>query len=144
MICRLLLVVRTNNHARYFATFCYTSSVILVKILFGRPVDKFGSGTYTTIGLIIAWCAYYFLNLYLSSGLNTDFCPVAHNLGSETKKSYGNSMLMGDCTCFEGYRELQLTNRSFDHCMFKASASAEACRLTYVSPNRWSKIRVRP
>lgn len=34
---RLLLVVPTNVHARYFAVFCITN---------------------TTIGLIIAWCAY--------------------------------------------------------------------------------------
>ena len=35
---RLLLVVPSNDHARYFACFCITS------------------GTYTTLGLIIAWC----------------------------------------------------------------------------------------
>jgi hypothetical protein len=34
----ILLTVHTNNHARYFATFCITS------------------GTYTSIGVIIAWC----------------------------------------------------------------------------------------
>lgn len=33
-----LLLVSTNVHVLYFATFCITS------------------GTYTTIGLIIAWC----------------------------------------------------------------------------------------
>ena len=35
---RLLLTVASNNHVRYFATFCIVS------------------GTYTTIGLTIAWC----------------------------------------------------------------------------------------
>ena len=39
---RLLLTVHHNNHVRYFATFCITS------------------GTYTTIGLIIAWCLFTF------------------------------------------------------------------------------------
>ena len=36
----LLLTVPSNNHVRYFATFCIVS------------------GTYTTIGIIIAWCAF--------------------------------------------------------------------------------------
>ena len=40
MLCRLLLIVQTNVHVRYFAVFCITS------------------GTYTTIGLILAWCRY--------------------------------------------------------------------------------------
>jgi hypothetical protein len=35
---RLLLTVHANVHVRYFATFCIVS------------------GTYTTIGIIIAWC----------------------------------------------------------------------------------------
>lgn len=35
---RLLLAVQDNVHARYFAVFCITS------------------GTYTTIGVVIAWC----------------------------------------------------------------------------------------
>ena len=34
----ILLAVPENVHARYFATFCIVS------------------GTYTTIGIIIAWC----------------------------------------------------------------------------------------
>lgn len=34
----LLLTVAENNHVRYFATFCITS------------------GTYTVIGVVIAWC----------------------------------------------------------------------------------------
>ncbi|KAH0580795.1 hypothetical protein H2248_011952 [Termitomyces sp. 'cryptogamus'] len=57
----LLLTVHENNHARYFATFCITS------------------GTYTTIGLIIAW--------------------YAHNLGSETKKATGIPMFMAIGQC---------------------------------------------
>ncbi len=40
---RILLAVPGNVHARYFATFCIVS------------------GTYTTIGIIIAWCT---SNLY--------------------------------------------------------------------------------
>ncbi|KIM91500.1 hypothetical protein PILCRDRAFT_670 [Piloderma croceum F 1598] len=57
----LLLTVHDNEHVRYFATFCITS------------------GTYTTIGIIIAW--------------------FAHNLGSETKKATGIPMFnaIGQC-----------------------------------------------
>jgi len=57
----ILLFVPTNLHARYFATFCITS------------------GTYTSIGLIIAW--------------------FAHNLGSETKKATGIPMFMAIGQC---------------------------------------------
>ncbi|EIW78578.1 MFS general substrate transporter [Coniophora puteana RWD-64-598 SS2] len=52
----LLLVVSLNDHVRYFAVFCITT------------------GTYTSIGIIIAW--------------------FAHNLGSETKKAAGIPMFM--------------------------------------------------
>jgi len=57
----LLLVVHQNKHVRYFAIFCITS------------------GTYTSIGLTIAW--------------------FAHNLGSETKKAAGipTFMAIGQC-----------------------------------------------
>jgi len=47
----IVLVVPTNPHARYFAVFCITS------------------GTYTSIGIVIAW--------------------FAHNLGSESKRAAG-------------------------------------------------------
>jgi len=57
----LLLTVHQNNHVRYFATFCITG------------------GTYTTIGIIIAW--------------------YAHNLGSETKKATGIPMFMAIGQC---------------------------------------------
>lgn len=57
----LLLTVHTNVHVRYFATFCVVS------------------GTYTTIGIIIAW--------------------FAHNLGSETKKATGIPMFMAIGQC---------------------------------------------
>ncbi|KAI0631138.1 MFS general substrate transporter [Trametes polyzona] len=57
----LLLSVPSDNHVRYFATFCITS------------------GTYTTIGIIIAW--------------------FAHNLGSETKKATGIPMYMAIGQC---------------------------------------------
>jgi hypothetical protein len=40
LVSSLLLTIPDNDHARYFATFCITS------------------GTYTTIGIIIAWCMY--------------------------------------------------------------------------------------
>jgi len=57
----ILLIVHTNTHARYFATFCITS------------------GTYTSIGIVIAW--------------------FAHNLGSETKKATGIPMFMAIGQC---------------------------------------------
>ncbi|PIL23422.1 MFS general substrate transporter [Ganoderma sinense ZZ0214-1] len=57
----ILLAVPENVHARYFATFCIVS------------------GTYTTIGVIIAW--------------------FAHNLGSETKKATGIPMYMAIGQC---------------------------------------------
>ncbi|KAL6306376.1 MFS general substrate transporter [Sparassis latifolia] len=57
----LLLTVPHNNHVRYFATFCITS------------------GTYTTIGVVIAW--------------------FTHNLGSETKKATGIPMYMAIGQC---------------------------------------------
>ncbi|KAI3613176.1 major facilitator superfamily protein [Moniliophthora roreri] len=57
----ILVVVPTNIHVRYFATFCITS------------------GTYTGIGIIIAW--------------------FAHNLGSETKKATGIPMFMAIGQC---------------------------------------------
>ena len=37
----LLLTVANDNHVRYFATFCVVG------------------GTYTTIGLVIAWCKHH-------------------------------------------------------------------------------------
>ncbi|KXN84387.1 hypothetical protein AN958_12646 [Leucoagaricus sp. SymC.cos] len=57
----LMLTVHDNLHVRYFATFCIVS------------------GTYTTIGIIIAW--------------------FAHNLGSETKKATGIPMFMAIGQC---------------------------------------------
>ncbi|KAG0693059.1 major facilitator superfamily domain-containing protein [Suillus ampliporus] len=57
----LLLTVPNNVHVRYFAVFCITS------------------GTYTAIGVIIAW--------------------YAHNLGSETKKATGIPMFMAIGQC---------------------------------------------
>lgn len=75
---RLILVVVDNNHVRYFATFCIVA------------------GTYTTIGIIIAWCKYKF-NL-----VNINTHPDqsdAHNLGSETKKATGIPMFMAIGQC---------------------------------------------
>ncbi|KZT03825.1 MFS general substrate transporter [Laetiporus sulphureus 93-53] len=57
----LLLAVDHNVHVRYFAVFCITS------------------GTYTVIGIVIAW--------------------FAHNLGSETKKATGIPMYMAIGQC---------------------------------------------
>jgi len=57
----LLLTIAHNNHVRYFATFCIVS------------------GTYTTIGLVIAW--------------------YAHNLGSETKRATGTPLYMAIGQC---------------------------------------------
>ncbi|KAF9500712.1 MFS general substrate transporter [Pleurotus eryngii] len=57
----LLLTVPSNQRVRYFASFCITS------------------GTYATIGIIIAW--------------------FAHNLGSETKKAAGIPMFMAIGQC---------------------------------------------
>ncbi|KAJ7468015.1 MFS general substrate transporter [Mycena latifolia] len=57
----LLLTVPGNVHVRYFAVFCIVS------------------GTYTTIGIIIAW--------------------FAHNLGSETKRATGIPMFMAIGQC---------------------------------------------
>ncbi|KAF8518348.1 major facilitator superfamily domain-containing protein [Hysterangium stoloniferum] len=57
----LLITVDNNVHVRYFSVFCITS------------------GTYTHIGLIIAW--------------------FAHNLGSETKKATGIPMFMAIGQC---------------------------------------------
>ncbi|KAH9975328.1 major facilitator superfamily domain-containing protein [Lactifluus volemus] len=57
----LLLTAAHNNHVQYFATFCIVS------------------GTYTTIGLVIAW--------------------YAHNLGSETKRATGTPLYMAIGQC---------------------------------------------
>ncbi|KAJ3552700.1 hypothetical protein NM688_g4015 [Phlebia brevispora] len=57
----LLLVVANNDHVRYFATFCIVS------------------GTYTVIGVVIAW--------------------FAHNLGSESKKAAGIPLYMSIGQC---------------------------------------------
>uniref|UniRef100_D8QED4 Major facilitator superfamily (MFS) profile domain-containing protein n=1 Tax=Schizophyllum commune (strain H4-8 / FGSC 9210) TaxID=578458 RepID=D8QED4_SCHCM len=57
----LLLSVHDNNRVKYFAAFCICS------------------GTYTTIGIIIAW--------------------YAHNLGSESKKATGIPMFMAIGQC---------------------------------------------
>lgn len=70
----LLLVLHSSKHARYFAIFCITS------------------GTYTSIGLIIAW--------------------FAHNLGSETKKAAGipTFMAIGQCGSVLGSHIYPKTN----------------------------------
>ncbi|KAJ7717634.1 MFS general substrate transporter [Mycena maculata] len=69
----LLLAVPANVHVRYFAVFCIVS------------------GTYTTIGIIIAW--------------------FAHNLGSETKRAAGIPLFMsiGQCGSVLGTHIFPLT-----------------------------------
>ncbi|KAJ6472650.1 major facilitator superfamily domain-containing protein [Mycena vulgaris] len=69
----LLLTVPFNVHVRYFAVFCIVS------------------GTYTTIGIIIAW--------------------FAHNLGSETKRATGIPMFIaiGQCGSVLGSHIFPLT-----------------------------------
>ncbi|KAF7318853.1 MFS general substrate transporter [Mycena chlorophos] len=69
----ILLTVHSNVHARYFAVFCIVG------------------GTYTTIGLIIAW--------------------YAHNLGSESKRATGIPifMAMGQCGSVLGSHLFPLT-----------------------------------
>ncbi|KAJ6472639.1 MFS general substrate transporter [Mycena vulgaris] len=69
----LLLTVPFNVHVRYFAVFCIVS------------------GTYTTIGITIAW--------------------FAHNLGSETKRATGIPMFMaiGQCGSVLGSHIFPLT-----------------------------------
>jgi len=57
----ILLIAQTNVHVKYFAVFCITS------------------GTYSIIGIMIAW--------------------FAHNLGSETKKATGIPMFMAIGQC---------------------------------------------
>ncbi|KAF7316435.1 MFS general substrate transporter [Mycena indigotica] len=69
----ILLTVHANIHARYFAVFCIVG------------------GTYTTIGLIIAW--------------------YAHNMGSETKRATGIPIFMaiGQCGSVLGSHIFPLT-----------------------------------
>ncbi|KAF8586844.1 MFS general substrate transporter [Ramaria rubella] len=69
----ILLIVSQNVHVRYFGVFCITS------------------GTYTHIGLIIAW--------------------FAHNLGSETKKATGIPLFMaiGQCGSILGSHIFPIT-----------------------------------
>ncbi|GJJ14842.1 hypothetical protein Clacol_009110 [Clathrus columnatus] len=61
LVIRILTSVAENEHARYFAVFCITS------------------GTYTHIGIILAW--------------------FVHNLGSESKKATGMPLFMAVGQC---------------------------------------------
>jgi hypothetical protein len=74
-----MLVVLENQHVRYFATFCIVS------------------GTYTTIGLIIAWCK---LNSSLSSVKRFTHHEITScaqfRIGDE--EGYWNSYVHGDWT----------------------------------------------
>ncbi|KAJ7202357.1 MFS general substrate transporter [Mycena pura] len=79
----ILLTVPSNEHARYFAVFCIVS------------------GTYTTIGLLIAWC----------ERSTHPLSSLAHNLGSETKRATGMSIFMsiGQCGSVLGSHLFPLT-----------------------------------
>ncbi len=78
-LCRLLLVVPDNVHARYFATFCITG------------------GSYTGIGLTLAWCK---SRLCLRLAFIEDlWITVGHNLGSETKRATGLPLFMAIGQC---------------------------------------------
>ncbi|KAJ6542417.1 major facilitator superfamily domain-containing protein [Mycena sp. CBHHK59/15] len=94
----LLLTVRHNVHVRYFAVFCIVS------------------GTYTTIGLIIAW--------------------FAHNLGSETKRATGIPMFMaiGQCGSVLGSHIFPLTEGP-RYMSFLAAALAAVLAISYRAEN---------
>lgn len=80
LLIRLLIAVPTNQHVRYFATFCITS------------------GTFTIIGTIVAWCTCLSAPILLGV-TSTSIFLVAHNLGSETKKATGIPifLVIGQC-----------------------------------------------
>ncbi|KAF8893164.1 major facilitator superfamily domain-containing protein [Gymnopilus junonius] len=105
----LLLVVPNNNHVRYFATFCITA------------------GTYTTIGLIIAW--------------------FGHNLGSETKKATGIPIFMaiGQCGSILGSHLFPKTEAPRYIKGFGVSAAlmflAALCSVVLSISYRWDNAR---
>jgi MFS transporter, ACS family, DAL5 transporter family protein len=78
---RLLLTIAHNNHVRYFATFCIVS------------------GTYTTIGLVIAWCKRPPVARSRSLSADERVYLDAHNLGSETKRATGTPLYMAIGQC---------------------------------------------
>ncbi|KAK2461227.1 hypothetical protein APHAL10511_006754 [Amanita phalloides] len=105
----LLLVIPHNIHVRYFAIFCITS------------------GTYTSIGLTIAW--------------------FAHNLGSETKRATGipTFMAVGQCGSVLGSHIYPKTDspryiRGFAVCC-ALSWVAAICALILTISYRWNNAR---
>ncbi|KAL9710214.1 hypothetical protein Ac2012v2_006510 [Leucoagaricus gongylophorus] len=105
----LMLTVHANNHVRYFATFCIIS------------------GTYTTIGMTIAW--------------------FTHNLGSETKKATGIPMFMaiGQCGSIIGAHIFPLTQgplytQGFATCCALEFLAA-VCALILSISYRWENAR---
>ncbi|KIY66474.1 MFS general substrate transporter [Cylindrobasidium torrendii FP15055 ss-10] len=105
----ILLTVEDNNGARYFATFCLTT------------------GTYTSIGIIIAW--------------------YAHNLGSETKKATGIPMFMaiGQCGSILGSHIYPKADgpkytRGFAICCALELLAALCCVFLHVS-YKWDNAR---
>lgn len=77
----LLLTVTGNQHVRYFATFCIVS------------------GTYTIIGITIAWCTSIALYNHFSSSHHRLTTIAAHNLGSESKRAAGIPLYMAIGQC---------------------------------------------
>lgn len=80
----LLGVTHIHVHIRYIATFCIAA------------------GTYASLCLILAWCAYRTICLWVEEGKGNLIAdqrpgslffsfslPVTHNLGSETKRAAG-------------------------------------------------------
>ena len=104
----LLLAVPGNTHVRYFAVFCITS------------------GTYTVIGIVIAWCK--FSRTHNSDRSLTFRRTVAHNLGSETKRATGIPMYMaiGQCGSILGSKIYPSTEGPHYTCVV-ASLLARCC-----------------
>jgi hypothetical protein len=58
------------------------------------------SGTYTVIGIVIAWCAFPSLRqIQVLWNADRPCHAVAHNLGSETKRATGTPLYMAIGQC---------------------------------------------
>ncbi|KIM70573.1 hypothetical protein SCLCIDRAFT_18679 [Scleroderma citrinum Foug A] len=89
----ILLGVTHNQYVRYFATFCVAV------------------GTYTSIGLVLAWCKRDFYDARLAAKLTQMHHEVTHNLGSETKRATGMPLFgaIGQCGSILGSHLYPLT-----------------------------------
>ncbi|GJJ14844.1 hypothetical protein Clacol_009112 [Clathrus columnatus] len=87
----ILISVAQNEHARYFAVFCITS------------------GTYTHIGLILAW--------------------FAHNLGSESKKATGIPLFMAIGQCGSIYYRFENKRRDRSYGQVDSDAKVDTSKL---------------